>query len=91
VPDFPIDGELLERLIEKYFELRAENRAYLAMVSRASITNPTKALQYANLWKKEVAVQRAETEGHRSILRNSLDSGDFAAVQRILFALFPPH
>jgi hypothetical protein len=90
MPDILIDRELLQRILDRCFELDIDNRAHRAMVSRASAKNPGMAAQYAAFVTEEIAVQQNSFEGTRRILLDSLASGDDAAFRRTLVGLFPP-
>jgi hypothetical protein len=88
--DIPIDRNLFQRILNRYFELEIENRAYGAMVTQAAITKPVAALEYARLYREAIPTCKAQFESSRRTLAAKLDAGDDAAAQRELADLFPP-
>jgi hypothetical protein len=90
VPDILIDRGLLERIMDKYFQIEAENRAYFSLASRAAAGKPGDAwLRYAEAQKLEAAEQKKQSDGHRSILRDNLAVQDDDGVRGLLLTLFP--
>jgi hypothetical protein len=88
--DIPIDRELLQRILEKHFQLEAENRAYFALAMRASVGKPSDAwLRYAEAHAAEAIREKKQSEGHRKILHDNLASRDDDGVRRLLSTLFP--
>lgn len=90
MPEIPIDCDLLRRALKEYFRIAAENRAYFSAVNRAVADQPELRVVLGDWVAAEAARQREQTSGHQSILRDSLDAQDAAAVHQTLNALFPP-
>lgn len=89
MPRIPIDCDLLRRIVEKYFQLEAENRAYFLAAYRAGVQKPGLRTNFADAIAEETARQKEQSAGHRSILRDSLAAQDADAVHQTLSALFP--
>ena len=84
-----IDCDLLQHIVEKYFQLEAENRAYFSLAFRGAVDKPGLHLQYVEAHATEAIREKEQTEGQRSILRGNLDAQDAVAVHQTLSALFP--
>jgi hypothetical protein len=86
-----IDRELLQRLVDRHFELVAENAAYLNLMNRARVGNdPEVAHRYVTARLQETEKQLLQTQGLRIHLEKMLDDEDDDAFQRALSDLCPP-
>jgi hypothetical protein len=89
MPDFPIDRDLFQRILERYFQLEAENRAYRSLADFGAAGKPGLRTEYAEAHSVVALHEKEQSAGHRKILRDSLDAQDAAAVHQTLSALFP--
>jgi hypothetical protein len=84
-----VDCDILRRLLEKYFHLEAENRAYFFAAYRAGVQKPGLRTSFADAIAEETARQKEHSAGHRSILQRNLDARDADAFHQTLSALLP--
>jgi len=84
-----IDREILQRLLDRHFELTAENAAYLTLMNRARMDNPEAAHRYVTLRLDETEKQLSQTQGHRNHLSQALSAEDDDAFRLALSHLCP--
>ena len=89
--DVLIDRELLQRFVDKHFELVAENAAYLNLMNRARIDQPDVAHRYVTARLDETEKQLPQTQGLRKFLTKTLAAEDDDAFRKALSDLLPPH
>ena len=87
-----IDRELLQDLLDAYFYMAAENRAYLGMAQSANLKHPAMGRQYFDQHERETEKELSQTEGERNGLIDLLlaqDDDAFLSVLRSKIDLRP--
>jgi hypothetical protein len=87
-----IDRELLEHILDAYFYMEAENRAYLGMFQAGARRNPLAAKQYFDQLESETGKELSQTEGFHKRLIDQLrtqDDGTFLAALKNKIDLRP--
>ena len=76
-----IDRELLQRILDVYFEIDAENRAYLGIQQKAQLTtNDQGAIhRYTALLEAKTAQELSGTQGLQTALRDQVQTQDAAS------------
>src|ERR1039457_2942446 len=65
-----IDRELLHRILDEYFELRVEARAFLGLQQHTAVrqSDPTALVRFLEALEKELENERSESQGIRERL-----------------------
>jgi hypothetical protein len=82
-----VDRDVLQRLLDEYFELAIEARAFRTLRNRSAARNLPLALEFEKAREGEEDTQRAQLDGVQRILRDSLASGDDTVFQTTLSSL----
>jgi hypothetical protein len=85
-----INRQDLQRLLEKHFQLTAENAAYLTLMNRACVDNLELAQRYVTARLEETEKQLAQTQGLQTHMTKALAAGDDEAFRLALSHLCPP-
>ena len=88
-----IDRELLQRILDVYFELEAENRAYLGVQQEAQLKTSGQPTihYYVNAVKTKKVKELSEIQGLRLALRDMVQTKDDAVFLAELVPKFYPN
>jgi hypothetical protein len=84
-----IDRDLLQRMLDRFFELDADVRAHRWIVTQAGVKNPSVWARYGDEHQKRAAEELAQMGGLPERLRETLVSEDDDAFRRTLYDQFP--
>ena len=88
MPQILIDRELLQRILDDYFESEADRRAHLAIAQRGVQKHPEASHAYFEAHARECEQQLSQTEGFRDSLSDQLRTQDDDAFLAALNAQF---
>jgi len=85
-----IDRELLQRIINEYFELKIEVRGYRGLQQHTAVRqrDPAPLARFLEFLEEEKELERSQNQGIRERLQNTLASEDDAAFLHALGAEF---
>ncbi len=85
-----IDREILQRILNDYFEFRIGARAYLGLQQHTAVrqSDPAPLFRFLAGLEQEKKKEQSEIQGIRQRLQETLASADDAAFLQALTALF---
>jgi hypothetical protein len=84
-----IDRELLQRVLDAYFQEWADARAHLGLAQKLDMKRPDAGRQYFDIHKQEATKELSQDAGNITRLRETLRDGDDEAFVSVLKARFP--
>jgi hypothetical protein len=89
-----VDRDLLQRVLDVYFDLESENRAYFGIWQSMQLYGPSEIQAGLQKYHAQVQVEKAKelsgTEGVRSALREKVRAEDDASFLPKLISRFAP-
>ena len=84
-----IDRDLLQRILDAYFDAETDRRAHFGIAHRGQLLHPENGRRYFDAHALELEKERSESQYQQNSLHDQLQTQDDAAFLAELEATFP--